>query len=138
MNVVRFGISVEKEVLNLLDSYMEYNQFPNRSQAVRHLIQSVEIKKKIELNEHVGGSITMVFDHHKRELLDKLTDIQHDYHHIILCTQHVHLNHSYCMEIVALRGKALELQQLAQKLTAVKGVEHAELSITRGFNTTSY
>ena len=132
MKVVRFGVSVEKEILELLDSYMADNRFPNRSQAIRHLIQAVDIKKKQELNEVVGGSITMVFDHHRRELLDRLTDIQHDYHHVILCTQHIHLDHDHCMEIVALKGKASVLEELARKLTAVKGVEHAQLSITKG------
>ncbi len=132
MNVVRFGVSVEKEVLDLLDAYMEHNRFPNRSQAIRHLIQTVDVKKKQELNEVVGGSITMVFDHHRRELLDRLTDIQHDYHHVILCTQHIHLDHDHCMEIVALKGRAAVLEELALKLTAVKGVEHAQLCITKG------
>lgn len=132
MNVVRFGVSVEKEILDLLDAYMAHNRFPNRSQAIRHLIQTVDVKKKQELNEVVGGSITMVFDHHRRELLDRLTDIQHDYHHVILCTQHIHLDHHHCMEIVALKGRASVLEELALKLTAVKGVEHAQLCITKG------
>lgn len=131
-NVVRFGVSVEKEILDLLDAYMTHNRFPNRSQAIRRLIQTVDVKKKQELNEVVGGSITMVFDHHRRELLDRLTDIQHDYHHVILCTQHIHLDHNHCMEIVALKGKAAVLEELARKLTAVKGVEHAQLCITKG------
>ncbi|MBV7530928.1 nickel-responsive transcriptional regulator NikR [Chitinophaga sp. sic0106] len=131
MKVVRFGVSVEKNVLELLDNYMEDNQFPNRSQAIRHLIQRIEVEKQWQADEVVGGSITLLFDHHKRDLLDKITDIQHDYHHLILCSQHIHLDHDNCMEIIAVKGKASLLKQLANALTAVKGIIHGELSMTK-------
>ncbi|SHM44767.1 transcriptional regulator, CopG family [Chitinophaga jiangningensis] len=131
MKVVRFGVSVEKNVLELLDNYMEDNQFPNRSQAIRHLIQRIEVEKQWQSDEVVGGSITLLFDHHKRDLLDKITDIQHDYHDLILCSQHIHLDHDNCMEIIAVKGKASLLKQLANALTAVKGIIHGELSMTK-------
>ncbi|MCW3464923.1 nickel-responsive transcriptional regulator NikR [Chitinophaga nivalis] len=131
MKVVRFGVSIEKNVLQLLDNYIEDNQFPNRSQAIRHLIQRIEVEKQWQSDEVVGGSITLLFDHHKRDLLDKITDIQHDYHHLILCSQHIHLDHDNCMEIIAVKGKATLLKQLANALTAVKGIIHGELSMTK-------
>ncbi|NML20843.1 nickel-responsive transcriptional regulator NikR [Pseudoflavitalea sp. G-6-1-2] len=131
MKVVRFGVSVEKEVLQLLDNYIKDNQFPNRSQAIRHLIQKLETEKQWSSNEVVGGSITLLFDHHRRDLLDKITDIQHDFHHVILCSQHIHLDHDNCMEIIALKGKASVLKDLADRLTAVKGIIHGQLSMTR-------
>lgn len=128
--VVRFGVSVEKGVLETLDAYMHDNKFQNRSQAIRSLITKVGLEKQWESNEVVGGSIMLSYDHHKRDLLDKITNIQHDYHHLILCSQHIHLDHTTCMEIIALKGKASEIQQLANQLTAVKGVLHGDLSIT--------
>lgn len=131
MKVVRFGVSVEKEVLQLLDNYISDNQFPNRSQAIRHLVQKLEVEKQWTSNEVVGGSITLLFDHHKRDLLDRITDIQHDFHDVILCSQHIHLDHNNCMEIIALKGKAAVLKELANKLTAVKGIIHGQLSITK-------
>ena len=131
MKVVRFGVSVEKEVLQLLDNYIKDNQFPNRSQAIRHLIQKLETEKQWNSNEVVGGSITLLFDHHRRDLLDKITDIQHDFHHVILCSQHIHLDHDNCMEIIALKGKASVLKELSDRLTAVKGIIHGQLSMTR-------
>lgn len=67
----------------------------------------------------------------KRDLLDKITDIQHDYHELILCSQHIHLDHDNCMEIIAVKGKASLLKQLANALTAVKGIIHGELSMTK-------
>nr|WP_295876753.1 nickel-responsive transcriptional regulator NikR [uncultured Chitinophaga sp.] len=131
MKVVRFGVSIEKNVLQLLDNYIEDNQFPNRSQAIRHLIQRIEVEKQWEADEVVGGSITLLFDHHKRDLLDKITDIQHDFHDLILCSQHIHLDHDNCLEIIAVKGKASLLKQLANALTAAKGIIHGQLSMTK-------
>lgn len=130
MKVVRFGVSVEKEVLDTLDTYMQDNKYQNRSQAIRSLITKVSLEKQWSSDQTVGGSITLSYDHHKRDLLDKITKIQHDYHHLILCSQHIHLDHNTCMEIIALKGNASDLQQLANRLTAVKGVIHGDLSIT--------
>ncbi len=131
MKVVRFGVSIEKDVLQLLDNYIEDNKFPNRSQAIRHLIQRIEIEKQWKTDVVVGGSITLLFDHHRRELLDKITDIQHDFHHVILCSQHIHLDHDNCLEIIAVKGKATVLKELANRLTAVKGIIHGQLSMTK-------
>lgn len=128
--VVRFGVSVEKEILDKLDNFMKDNQFQNRSQAIRALITKVNLQQQWASDQVVGGSIMLSYDHHKRELLDKMTQIQHDFHHLILCSQHIHLDHNTCMEIIALKGKASELQNLANQLTAIKGVLHGSLSIT--------
>ena len=131
MKVVRFGVSVEKDVLQILDNYIKDNRFPNRSQAIRHLIQGLEVQKQWNANEVVGGSITLLFDHHKRELLDKITKVQHNFHHVILCSQHIHLDHDNCMEIIAVKGKASVLKDLADQLTGIKGIIHSQLSMTK-------
>lgn len=129
--VVRFGVSVEKDVLEILDEYIIAHQLPNRSQAIRQLIQSLEVQKQWNTNQVVGGSITLLFDHHKRELMDKITHIQHHFHQVILCSQHIHLDHDNCMEIIAVKGKASLLKDLADQLKAVKGIIHSELSMTK-------
>mgnify|MGYP000983006635 CR=1 FL=1 len=131
MNVVRFGVSVEKEISDILDNYIRENHFPNRSQAIRHLIQKSEVEKQWKGNEVVGGTLTLVYDHHRRELQDKLTRIQHDFHDVILCSQHIHLDHDNCMEIIAMKGNALVLKDVANQLKAIKGIVHGELSMTK-------
>jgi CopG family nickel-responsive transcriptional regulator len=131
MKVVRFGVSVENSVLDILDNYIKTNRFPNRSQAIRHLIQNLEVKSQWDKNQIVGGSLTLIYDHHKRTLVDKLTQIQHAYHHEILCAQHIHLDHDNCMEIIAMKGKAAKLKELADKLISVKGVIHGDFSMTK-------
>ena len=130
MKVVRFGVSVEQEVLDVLDNYMLDNKLTNRSQAIRHLITKADVSKQFNSDQIVGGTILLSYDHHKRELLDKITDIQHNYHKIILGAQHVHLDHHTCMEIIAIKGKASELKALANELIATKGIIHGDLSIT--------
>lgn len=130
MKVVRFGVSIEEELLKILDRYTVENQLSNRSQAIRQLIKQVELNKQWNINKEVGGSITLSYDHHRRELLDRITEIQHDFHHVILCSQHIHLDHDSCMEIIALKGKASILKDLSDQLKAVKGVVHGNLSIT--------
>jgi CopG family nickel-responsive transcriptional regulator len=131
MSVVRFGVSLEKEILATLDEYVNENQFSNRSQAIRQLISKNAVEKKWLCNNIVAGSITLVYDHHKRDILNQLTTIQHDYHNVILSSQHFHLDHDQCMEIIAVKGKANILTELSDKLIAVKGIQHGKLTMTR-------
>ena len=131
MPVKRFGVSFEKELLEALDRYVKDNQFPNRSQAIRQLISKNLVKKKWKDNNIVAGAITLFYDHHKRDLLNKLTTIQHDYHDVILSTQHFHLSHENCLEIVAVKGKASILSKLSDKLIAIKGVQHGQLVMSK-------
>ena len=131
MSIVRFSVSLEKELLEALDDFVSENQFSNRSQAIRHLINSSSVTKKWQCNHVVAGSITLVFDHHKRDLLKKLTDLQHDYHDTILSSLHFHMEKNMCMEIIAVKGKASTLTELADKLIAVKGIQHGKLTMSR-------
>lgn len=131
MSVVRFGVSLEKELLDALDNFARENQFTNRSQAVRQLINNNIVETKWQCNNIVAGSITLVYDHHKKDLLNHLTDVQHDYHEVILSSQHFHLEHDVCMEIIAVKGVAARLTKLADKLIAIKGIRHGKLTMSR-------
>lgn len=131
MPVSRFGVSLEKEMLEALDNYAKENQFTNRSQAIRQLVSKNLVEKKWQCNNVVAGAITLVYDHHKRDLLLKLTGIQHDYHDVILSSQHFHLDHNNCLEIVTVKGKAARLTELSDKLIAVKGIQHGKLVMSK-------
>lgn len=131
MSVTRFGVSMEKELLDALDDYVKENSFSNRSQAIRRLISDNLTIKKWKCNNTVAGSITLVFDHHKGDIPGIITDIQHDYHKSILSSQHFHLDNNNCLEIIAVKGKARDLTELADKLIAVKGMQHGKLSMSR-------
>lgn len=131
MAIVRFGVSLEKELMDALDNYATENHFTNRSQAIRSLINNNIVSNKWQCNNIVAGSITLVYDHHKRDLLTNLTDLQHHYHNVILSSQHFHLEKDLCMEIIAVKGKAVMLTELADKLIAVKGIQHGKLTMSR-------
>ena len=131
MAVTRFGVSLEGELLEALDSYVIENNYPNRSQAIRQLIERNLVEKKWQCNNTVAGAITLVYDHHRRELGNRLTDIQHDYYQEILAVQHFHLSHETCLEIIAVRGEAKRLTKLADKLIGQKGVRHGKLVMTQ-------
>lgn len=131
MAIIRFGVSLEKELLEALDNYASDNHFTNRSQAIRQLINNNIVTSKWQCNNIVAGSISLVYNHHKKDLLANLTDLQHDYHQVILSSQHFHLEKDLCMEIIAVKGKAVTLTELADRLIAAKGIQHGKLTMSR-------
>lgn len=128
--VFRFGISLSKDLLDKFDRLIREKNYTNRSEAFRDLIRQELIKKEWEEGEEIAGAITLIYDHHKRELLNKITDIQHDFQKIIISTQHIHLDHHNCLEIIAVKGRPKAAQELADTLKAVKWVKHTTLSMS--------
>ena len=131
MSVVRFSISLEEELLKDLDLYASDNSFANRSQAVRHLIEKNIVEKKWQCNNIVAGAIVMIYDHHKKDILARLNGIQHNYFEVILSSQHYHLSHDVCLEIVAVKGYANKLTELSDKLITIKGIKHGKLVMSK-------
>jgi len=129
-DLVRFGVSLERKLLDQFDDLIREKNYTNRSEALRDLIRQELVLKAWGENRNVAGAITYVYDHHQRELLNRILDIQHDFQNLIISSQHVHLDHDNCLEIVAVRGKASEIRHLANKLRAVKGVRHGTLSMS--------
>ncbi len=127
MSLKRFGVSIEENIFEDLDKIVERKHFPNRSQAIRFLVAQSKVEEKWEDDADVAGAIVLVYDHHKKDLQTKSTDIQHDYHDLILAVQHVHLDHNNCLETIAVRGKASKLRGLADRLIALKGIKHGKL-----------
>ncbi len=130
MNIKRFGVSLEEDLLDELDELVRKQQFPNRSQAIRHLVREQLIKQRYVENENVAGAIVLVYDHHKRDLNNRAIKLQHQYEELVLSVQHVHLDHDLCLESIAVRGKAKDLVDLADKLIAIKGMIHGRLVMT--------
>jgi CopG family nickel-responsive transcriptional regulator len=128
-DLVRFGVSLEKRLLEKFDRIIRQRKYTNRSEAIRDLIRQELVRKEWGEDREVAGAITFVYDHHKRELVNRVIDIQHDFQKVIISTQHIHLDHDNCLEIVAVRGKASEIEQIADLLKAVKGVRHGTLSM---------
>lgn len=129
-NITRFGISLEKDLLKKFDSSLKEKTYQNRSEAIRDLIRESLIKKEWLESRNVAGAIILVYDHHKRELVDRILDIQHNYSKHIISSQHVHLDHNNCLEMIAVKGNAKDLVNLANKLKVIRGVKHGELAMT--------
>jgi len=128
--VFRFGISLPKDLLDKFDKLINDKNYPNRSEAFRDLIRQELIKKEWQEGREIAGAITLIYNHHKRELVNKLTDIQHGHQNVIISTQHIHLDHDNCLEIIAVKGYPKDAQKLADTLRAVKGVKHGMLNMS--------
>lgn len=128
--LVRFSMSMQKGLLDRFNHMIRERQYTNRSEAFRDLIRQEIVKREWAEGAEVAGAITFIYDHHKRDMLAKIMDIQHDFQHVIISTQHIHLDHHNCLEILAVKGNPAEVQRLADLLKAIKGVRHGTLSMT--------
>ena len=126
-NVKRFGVSLEDNLLKDLSRLISKHKFPNRSQAIRFLIRNSLVEDAWEENKEVAGCLVLIYDHHKRNLVNKSLDIQHRFGNLILSVQHVHLSQHSCLEMIALKGRASYLKDLADQLVSLKGIKHGKL-----------
>ncbi|EGQ25203.1 nickel responsive regulator [Sporosarcina newyorkensis 2681] len=126
----RFGISMEGGLLRKFDDLVQKKGYENRSEAVRDLVREAIIQQSWEDGEQIiAGSILLFYDHHQRNLLEEMTRIQHSVHDVILATTHFHLNHDSCLELIVVKGKAKEIQELSHKLTSLKGVSYGKFTV---------
>ena len=126
-NTVRFGVSMDEDLLAEFDGFCTKRGYATRSEALRDLIRDALVAERgASEDAPVVGSLTLVYDHHKSDLTQRLTAAQHDAHHLILATLHVHLDQHNCLEVLALQGKSGEVMALADQLLAVKGVKHGK------------
>lgn len=130
--LVRFGVSIGKNLIDPFDKLIAREGYTNRSEALRDLIRERLIREEEEGKGEMFGTLTLVYDHHVRGLDSRLTDLQHEYVHHVISTVHVHIDHDNCLQILILRGAAREIRGLAGRLKALRGVRHASLSLTAG------
>ena len=131
MALARFGVSLDEDILKALDGFVIENSMPNRSQAIRHLVEKNLVEKKWQCNQMVAGAVVLLYDHHKGDITTKSNDIQHEYHDVILSALHFHLNHDNCLEIIAVKGTAKRLTELSDKLIGMKNIIHGKLVMSR-------
>lgn len=127
----RFSISLEENLLESFDDYIKEQSYNNRSEAIRDLIRKSLVREEWETeNKIIMGVITLVYDHHQNQLQEKITEVQHGYHHHIVSTTHVHMDHNNCLEVIIIKGKAQEVQDLADRLMALRGVRDGNLAMS--------
>jgi len=127
----RFSVCVDGELVERLDRMVVEEGYDNRSQAISAMV-SERLARHSETHGGgaVAGTITLVFDHHKRGLQARMTSVQHEFLEEIVTAVHLHLTHDLCMEVLLVKGSSERLYKLARQLTTLKGVAHGGLSVT--------
>ncbi len=129
--VVRVGISLDGSLLEEFDRLIEKLGYPNRSEAIRDLIRDKIVTEKVEKEDReCVGVVTIVYNHHKREISDRLVDLQHDMGSSIISTLHIHLDGDNCLEVIVLKDRATKVKDMADRMIGTKGVKHGKLVIT--------
>jgi CopG family nickel-responsive transcriptional regulator len=128
-SLIRFGVSLEKHLLEQFDKLITDRGYGNRSEALRDLIRNELVQREWMTGDVVSGTITLVYDHHRRGLVNTLLDIQHSYHRLIISSQHIHADHNNCLEVIVVKGNPQEIEKLASRLKATKGVKHGSLTM---------
>lgn len=130
-DLARFGISIDDRLLKRFDELIAEKGYGNRSEAIRDLIRNALVEEQwARGEEETVGTVTLVYNHHTRDLSDKLTEHQHSHHDAIVSALHVHLDAHNCLEVVVVRGPAREVKRLADELIGTKGVIHGKLVTT--------
>jgi CopG family nickel-responsive transcriptional regulator len=129
---VRFSVSIESELLQAFDAFVARQGHATRSEAIKRLMRNALSAEEWSSDGRVAGALVLVYDHHRRDLVHKLIEVQHDYGEVVISTQHVHLDHDDCLEVVTLRGAAPKIRRLVAAVKALKGLKHASLVTTTG------
>jgi CopG family nickel-responsive transcriptional regulator len=128
MGLIRTGVALDSELLKRFDRLIRAEGYGNRSEAFRDVIRDRLNEASLESGEaFVVGAVTLIYDHHSRLLPDKLMELQHEYHEIIISTVHSHLDHDMCLEVVVVKGRHKRVQELGNRLIGLKGVQHGKL-----------
>jgi CopG family nickel-responsive transcriptional regulator len=125
--LVRTGVSIERELLDDFDKLIAKRGYSNRSEALRDLIRDALVAEQATGNNPVVATLSMVYDHHRPELTEKLTQAQHHHHGNVLAATHVHLDDENCFEVVLMKGRAAEVKHLADHMLSLRGVKHGKL-----------
>jgi CopG family transcriptional regulator, nickel-responsive regulator len=130
-SLTRFGVSIDNQLIKKFDALIEKKGYTTRSEAIRDMIRDNLVEQEWEAEDReTVGTITLVYNHHTRELDHALTDLQHQSFHQIISTLHVHLDAHNCLEVLVVKGKSREIRKIADKLIGTRGVKHGKLTTT--------
>ena len=126
--LTRFSVSLDAALLERFDGQTRRAGYPTRSKAIADLMRESLVRGEWKSGHEVAAAIVMVYDHHRHDLTHRLTEIQHDRQALIIASQHVHLDHHNCLEVVVVRGRPSEVEALSDRLRATKGVKYCSLA----------
>lgn len=128
--LVRTGLSLEQDLLSKFDQAIGRKHYQNRSEAIRDLIRDYLVAEEVDKNVDVVGTLTLIYDHHRPNLTEKLVEAQHRAEGKVLAATHVHLDHHNCLEVIIMKGRGGDLKDLANGILSLRGVKHGQLVIT--------
>lgn len=128
--LTRTGVSLEEDLLEQFDRVIARRGYKNRSEAIRDLIRESLVAEAVDKNKQIVATLSMIYDHHRPNLSNKLNEIQHHSHHNVLAATHVHLDEDNCLEVVIMKGRSGDIQHLADHMLAMRGVKHGKLVVT--------
>ena len=129
-DLARTTLAIEKDLLEKFGTWMGQHGYTNRSEAVRDLIRAALVEEEwSDPNAPVAAVLSILYDHSASMLAQHLTNLQHEDHHAILCSQHVHLDHRRCLEVILMRGRASQLRRVADAIVSTRGVRAGKLSL---------
>jgi CopG family nickel-responsive transcriptional regulator len=127
----RIGIALDSDLLERFDDFISRLGYTNRSEAFRDLIRDRLVAERTSnSNSTVVGTVTLIYDHHSHGVTEKLTEIQHASHELVVSTSHAHLDHLSCLEVLIVHGKSGLVEKFAGRLIGLKGVQHGRLVMT--------
>ena len=129
-DLYRFGISIDAQLIERFDTAIERRGYANRSEAIRDLVRDFLVREEWGADAEIVGTITIVYDHHVREIASRLIQLQHTEADSILSNLHVHLDHDNCLEVIAVKGRARKVQAFADEIIGARGVKHGKLAAT--------
>jgi len=125
--VERICITIPKELVDFIDKKVEQS-YASRSEFIRDLVREAIVEDEWEAeNNELIGVLVIIYDHHKRELTQKLLDIQHNHYINILCTTHVHIDHNNCLETIMIKGPSQTIIETVNVIAGLNGVKFAKL-----------
>ena len=127
----RISMTIEEDLAEEFDRWLKRKRYSNRSEAIRDLVRKALVEQHWEEGlKPTVGTLTIVYDHGKRELAQRLLEVGHEHHHMVLSTMHVHLDDTHCLEVMVLKGKAAAVRKFADYALGAKGVKHGDLVMT--------
>jgi CopG family nickel-responsive transcriptional regulator len=127
----RIGIALDSELLKRFDRYIGRQGYTNRSEAFRDLIRDRLVTEQTAAPDAtVVGTVTLIYDHHAHGITEKLTEVQHENHDLVVSTSHAHLDHESCLEVLIVHGRSARVARFADRLIGLKGVQHGRLVMT--------
>lgn len=130
-NLSRIGIALDSDLLKKFDRSIKKSGYTNRSEAFRDLIRERLVREQTSAPDAiVVGTVTLIYGHHSHGITEKLTDLQHAHHDLVVSTSHAHLDHESCLEVLIVHGRAAHVEHFADLLIGLKGVQHGRLVMT--------